>query len=119
VDNRPQFALQYPREGNAVGERVEYKHLKPKPGSNYRQLFVNGRIRAEVLYRETIGSEPLTPESVAGEYRLPIEAVVEAIHYCLHNRELLEAERAREEARIKAAGRDKWPYAARDFEIIG
>ncbi len=26
----------------------EYKYLKPKPGSNYRQLFV-GRIKAEVL----------------------------------------------------------------------
>jgi hypothetical protein len=59
--------------------RVEYKYLKPKPGSNYCQLFVNGRIRAEVLYRETVGSEPLTPDDVAREYGLPVEAVVEAI----------------------------------------
>ncbi len=44
---------------------AEYKHLKPKPGSCYRQLFVNGRIMAEVLYRETVGREPLTPEEVA------------------------------------------------------
>ena len=41
--------------------------LGPKPGSNYRQLFVNGRIRAEILYRETVGQEPLTPEEVARE----------------------------------------------------
>jgi hypothetical protein len=27
---------------------------------------------------------------------------------------LLDAERARETARIKAAGRDQWPYAPRD-----
>jgi hypothetical protein len=97
-----------------MAELIEYKYLRPKPGSNYRQLFVNGRIRAEILYRETVGPEPLTPEQVAREYGLPVEAVAEAIDYCLRNRELLDEERAREAARIKAAGRDKWPYAPRD-----
>jgi hypothetical protein len=98
-------------------ERIEYKYLKPKAGSNYRQLFV-GRIRAEILYRETVGPEPLTPEEVAREYGLPLEAVLEAIDYCRRDdvKQLLDAERAREEARIKAAGRDKWPYAPRDYE---
>jgi hypothetical protein len=93
---------------------TKYKYLKPKPGSNYRQLFVNGRIRAEVLYRETIGPEPLAPDEVAREYALPVEAVVEAIDYSIRNQQLLDAERARETARIKAAGRDRWPYAPRD-----
>ena len=93
---------------------VAYNYLKPKPGSNYRQLFVNGRIRAEILYRETIGGEPLTPDEVAREYGLPVEAVLEAIDYCLRNQDLLDADRAREVARIKAAGRDQWPYAPRD-----
>jgi hypothetical protein len=97
-------------------QHVEYQYLRSKPGSNYRQLFVNGRIRAEILYRETVGPEPLTPEEVAREYAVPVEAVLEAIDYCLRNRELLDAERAREEARIKAAGRDKWPYAPRDSQ---
>jgi len=95
-------------------ERVEYRYLKPKPGSNYRQLFVNGRIRAEVLYRETIGLEPLTPDEVAREYGLPVEAIAEAIDYCVRHPELLDAERARETARIQAAGRDRWPYAPHD-----
>jgi uncharacterized protein (DUF433 family) len=97
-----------------MAEKTNYKYLRPKTGSNYRQLFVNGRIRAEILYRETVGNEPLTPEEVACEYGLPIEAVQEAIDYCLGNKELLDQERAREEERIKAAGRDKWPYAPRD-----
>jgi hypothetical protein len=99
-------------EEQDMAERVEYKYLKPKPGSNYRQFFVRGRIRAEILYRETVGPEPLTPEEVAGEYGLPVEA----IDYCLHTdvQKLLDAERARETARIKAAGRNKWPYALRD-----
>jgi hypothetical protein len=97
-----------------MAARDEYKYLKSKPGSNYRQLFVNGRIRAEVLYRETVGLQPITPEEVAREYGLPVDAVLEAIEYCRHHQELLDSERAREEARIKAAGRDKWPYAPRD-----
>src|SRR5260370_9286127 len=96
-----------------MSERTDYEYLKPKPGSNYRQLFVNGRIRAEILYRATVGPEPLTPEEVAAEYGLPVKAVAEAVDYCLHNRELLDSERAREEARIRATGRDKWPYTPR------
>jgi hypothetical protein len=74
---------------------------------------VNGRIRAEVLYRETVGTEPRSPEEVATEYGLPVEAVLEAIEYCLLHQQLLEAERAREAARIKAAGRDQWTDAPR------
>jgi hypothetical protein len=98
-----------------MARQIEYKYLQSKSGSNYRQLFVNGRIRAEILYRETVGPEPLTPEEVAREYGLPIEAVTEAIDYCVRHRELLDAERAREADRIKAAGRDQWPYAPREF----
>jgi hypothetical protein len=64
--------------------------------------------------RPTAGPEPLTPEEVAREYGLPVEAVAEAIDYCLRNQKLLDEERAREAARIKAAGRDKWPSAPRD-----
>jgi len=88
----------------------EYKYLKVKRGSRYRQLFV-GRIRAEVLYRETVGSEPLSPKEVAREYNLPVEAVLEAIHYCVANKTLLDSERAREESAIKESGHDKWPFA--------
>src|SRR5262249_11678621 len=86
-------------EDPSMAEHTEYKYLLPKRGgSSYRQLFVNGRIRAEVLYRETVGREPLAPEEVAHEYNLPVEAVLEAIDYCEKNKELLDQERAREQA---------------------
>jgi hypothetical protein len=88
-------------EVDFMAEQAGYKFLKPKAGSNYRQLFVNGRIRAEILYRETIGLEPLAPEDVAKEYGLPVEAVLEAIDYCLHHQELLDADRAPDPARIE------------------
>jgi hypothetical protein len=97
-------------------EPVRYQHLEPKRGSRYQQLAVGGRIRAEILYRETLGAEPLSPEQVAQEYNLPVEAVLEAIHYCEHNRELLDVERAREQATIQARGLDRWPHAPRTPE---
>jgi hypothetical protein len=92
-------------------ESIRYRYLQPKRGSSYQQLAVNGRIRAEILYRMTVGTEPLSPEEVAAEYGLPVEAVREAIHYCEHNRELLDAERASEQASIEANGFDRWPHA--------
>jgi hypothetical protein len=100
-----------------MAEQAGYKYLKPKAGSNYRQLFVNGRIRAEIIFRETIGLEPLTPEDVAKEYGLPVHAVLEAMGYCLHNQELLDADRAREAARMKAAGRDQRTYVSGNSKL--
>lgn len=46
--------------------------------------------RAEIIYRETVGSEPLTPEEVAHEYDVPVEAVLDAIDYCERNRRALQ-----------------------------
>jgi hypothetical protein len=94
-----------------MSEDVRYRYLQPKRGSRYQQLAVNGRIRAEILYRETLGPEPSSPEQVANEYNLPVEAVLEAIHYCEHHRELLDAERAHEQSTIEARGFDRWPHA--------
>jgi hypothetical protein len=99
-----------------MSEPVQYKYLGPKRGSVYRQLAVNGRIRAEILYRQTVGIDPDTPEQVAMNYNLPVEAVLEAIHYCEHNKELLDEERREEEESIKAHGLDRWPHAPRNYE---
>jgi hypothetical protein len=93
-----------------VDANGEYRYLRPKRGSRYKQLFF-GRIRAEVLYRATVGNDPLTPDAVAREYNVPKEAVLEAVDYCIKNKDLLDAERAREDEKIRSAGRDKWPYA--------
>lgn len=101
-----------------MSESCQYKYLQPKRGSHYRQLAVNGRIRAEIIYRETVGAEPLTREEVAREYSIPVEAVLEAIHYCEHNPEVLDADRAMEQASIKAHGLDRCPYAPKDYQPI-
>jgi uncharacterized protein (DUF433 family) len=100
--------------------QVEYEFLEERPRSNYRQLWVKGRhMRAEVLYRCTVGSEPQTPEQVAREYDVSLEAVKEAIDYCTRNKQLLDAERSEEEASIRARGLDRYPYASVDYEREG
>ncbi len=95
--------------------QIEYKYLELRPRSNYRQLWVKGRhMRAEVLYRCTVGREPQTPEQVAREYDLPVEAVQEASDYCIRNKHILDAERAQEDASIQARGFNGYPYAPTD-----
>ena len=70
---------------------VHYQHLEHRPSSNYQQLWVKGRhMRAEILYRLTVGSEPQTPQEVAQDYDLPLEVVQEAIEYAVQNQDLLD-----------------------------
>ena len=77
---------------------MEYQFLEPRPTSKYRQLFVRGRrIRAEVLYRATVGPDAEPPETVARDFHVPLEAVLESIDYATQNKDLLDAERVNEE----------------------
>jgi uncharacterized protein (DUF433 family) len=88
-----------------------YRFLEPRPRSHYQQLFVRGRnLRAESLYRATRGPDPRTPEEVAADFGVPLEAVHEAMHYCLHNDEVLQREREELLAEIGRRGLDKPPY---------
>ena len=91
--------------------QTTYQFLEPCAKSNQRQLFVRGRsLRAETLYRATIGSEPRTPDEVAADFGVPLAAVHEAIRYSLHEEELLRQEREAGLADIRARGLDKPPY---------
>src|SRR6266536_1848021 len=93
-----------------MSEEKVYRYLEPRPCSNYRQLFTKGRkIRAGALYRQTIGEDARTPEQVAEDYELPLEMVLEAIDYCIHNEPLLRAEREQDLERERALGLDKPP----------
>ena len=95
--------------------QTTYQFLEPRAESNYRQFFVRGRsIRAEILYRATIGPEPRTPEEVAADFGVPLAAVHEAMHYCLHHEELLLQEREAVLADIRVRGLDKPPYVPVD-----
>jgi uncharacterized protein (DUF433 family) len=90
----------------------QWKYLAPNPKSTYKQLFLKGtRIRAEVVYGLTVdGSEPMTPEQVAEDMNLPLEAVREAVEYCAANPPEVEQDHRREEAVMKATGMNDPDY---------
>lgn len=68
---------------NATNGR-EWKWLEHDPKSSLKQLSVKDRrIRARTLYGMFVSDEyPRTPEQIASDYDLPVEAVLEAIDYC-------------------------------------
>jgi uncharacterized protein (DUF433 family) len=84
----------------------QWKYLSRKPGSYYKQLFVTGRkIAAWTLYASTMNEEePMTPEEVAADYDLPLEAVLEAIAYCESNPPEIAEDFAAEDALAEATG---------------
>ena len=63
-----------------------WKYLERDPHSSLKQLSIKGRrIRARTLYGQTVGDDARTPEQVAEDYAVPLEAVLEAIAYCESN----------------------------------
>lgn len=85
---------------------TQYTHLAPNLKSSYRQLFIKGtRITARTLYGQYMSAEePRTPEEIAADYNLPVEAVHEAIAYCQTNPPEIALDMAEEEALMEAQG---------------
>jgi hypothetical protein len=105
--------VEWGQEGDVISEKPgAWVWLGPNPKSNYRQLFLKGtRIRAEAVYALTVdGSEPWTPEQVAEEMNLPLEAVREAIAYCVSDPPEVREDRRREEALMEATGMNHPDY---------
>jgi hypothetical protein len=61
-----------------------WKYLERRPGSSYQQLCVKEKhIWAWTLYCESMNDkEPRTPEQLAIDFAVPLEAVQEAVEYC-------------------------------------
>jgi hypothetical protein len=88
-----------------------YRYLGPELGSHYRQFVVTGRgVRAATLYYETLGDDARTPQEVADDFDVPLEAVLESIRYCQENAALLRQEYDEDTESIRARGYDKPPY---------
>lgn len=92
-----------------------YKYLTRKPKSVYKQLFIKDRwISARTLFGQYAREEtPMTPEEIAADYELPLEAVLEAIAYCESNPPELAQDYAREEALMEATGMNDPNYDGR------
>ena len=89
----------------------QWKYLAPNPKSAYKQLFLKGtRIRADVVYQLSVGREPMTPEEIAADYNLPLEAIREAIAYCAANPPEVAEDHRRDERAAQAAGMNDPDY---------
>jgi uncharacterized protein (DUF433 family) len=99
--------------------KTVYQYLAPNPKSAYKQLFIKGtRIRAEVIYGMTVdGSEPMTPEEVAADFGLPMEAVQEAIAYCLSDPPEIRQDHAAEKALMEATGMNDPNYQGKPKQL--
>jgi uncharacterized protein (DUF433 family) len=90
-----------------------YKYLERRPCSLYKQLFVKGtRIRARTLYGWYASEEEpkMTPEEVAADFGVPLEAVLEAIAYCESDPPEIAEDFAAEEALAEATGMNDPDY---------
>lgn len=94
----------------------DYQYLGRRDGSSYRQYFVKGRrLLATTLFSEARGPDSATPEEVAEDYDVPVEAVYEAIDYCARNFDLLVKESEEAKAWERARGYDKPPFVPSDY----
>lgn len=88
----------------------EWKWLERDRKSVYRQLSVKDRrIKARTLYGLTVGDDPYTPEQVAEDYGVPLEAVLEAIEYCESDPPEIREDFEMEERSIEDAERRQVP----------
>ncbi len=89
-------------------------HLAPKAGSAYRQMFMKGtRIMARILYGMYVNEEePRTPEEIAAAFRLPVEAVSEAIAYCESEPSEIREDLDREETNVRGRASNRNSHGA-------
>ena len=89
-----------------------WKYLERDSKSSYKQLSIKGRrIRARTLYGMYMSAEePRTPEEIAADFNLPLEAVKEAIAYCQSDPPEIKEDFEREERIMEATGMNDPDY---------
>jgi hypothetical protein len=96
-----------------MSTNVPWKYLSRKPKSLYKQLFIHDKgrwVSARTIYGQAVGDDARTPEQLAGDYNLPLEAVQEAISYCESNPPEIAQDWAAEEALMEADGMKQRDY---------
>jgi uncharacterized protein (DUF433 family) len=90
----------------------EWKYLERRPGSSYQQLCIKGkRIWAWTLYCEFMSEkEPRTPQQLAEDWNVPLEAVQEAIAYCQSDPPELREDHRKDDIRREARGMNDPAY---------
>lgn len=100
--SRPKYMI-VPADSAPVEDR-EYRYLTSRPHPWKRQLFIKGRNMTAGNLVYTVRKEKMTVEAAAKDFNLPMDAVLEALHYVEHNRPLIELEVLEEKRRLADRG---------------
>jgi uncharacterized protein (DUF433 family) len=80
------------RSKSAIETANHYRYLEPKPYKQTKQLGIKGRNMTVWNLVATMRTEGFTIEETADDFRLPVEAVIEALDYYYKNKAMIEAE---------------------------
>jgi hypothetical protein len=100
-----------------MSQTKEYKYLLADYWAPTKILFIKDprKFRADLIYGQSVGEDARTPEELAADFKLPLEAVLEAIDYCTQNEELVRQEREKENARRDEYYKKYPPLVPPDF----
>jgi hypothetical protein len=91
----PEYQSEHSRRSDRQVETA-YQHLEARTDTNTQELFLLGRgIKASTIWHDRFILQ-LSPETIAFDRDLPMEAVYEALDYCQKHWEDICAEKERE-----------------------
>ena len=84
--------------------KEKYRYLKPRPDKSTRELFVGDTgIRASTMWHDRY-INLLHPKDISADRNIPLEAVYEALEYCLEHWEDICREKDEERAYLTKMG---------------
>lgn len=96
--SRPQYLLV--PAGRPHPRDTDYQYLVARPHPWKKQLFIKGRNMSVKNLVYTMRTEKMTPQEAAADFDLPVDAVLEAIHYYEHHKQLIELETLEEKRQL-------------------
>jgi uncharacterized protein (DUF433 family) len=83
---------------------IHYKHLEARPDSWRKQLYLKERNMTVWHVVGRMQAHGYSSAEAAEQFDLPLAAVLEAVDYYQRNKDLVDAETAEEERRLRVAG---------------
>lgn len=91
------------KDGKMKG-KTRYRYLEARPDKRTREMFLHGAgIRVSTIWHDRYISR-MTPDQIARDRDIKVEAVYEALAYCQGNWEIICQEKDRERAILEQKG---------------
>jgi uncharacterized protein (DUF433 family) len=87
-----------------MGVQIHYKHLEVRPDSWRKQLYLKERNMTVWHVVGRVQAHGYSSAEAAEQFDLPLAAVLEAVNYYQRNKDLVDAETAEEDRRLRVAG---------------